>query len=143
MGSGREQSGQVLVLLLGLTIVVFAVVGLAVDGTKAFLMQRSLQNAADAAAVSAAASIDRRTYYSSGGMVIEIHERVATAAAASILERRGLPAMVKFGSDDQAVEIAVTSRVQTTFLRLVGIDEIDVAATAAAEPFAQVVPNVP
>jgi len=42
-----DETGQVIVLALGLTLVAFAVAGIAVDGTRVFLARRSLQNLAD------------------------------------------------------------------------------------------------
>jgi uncharacterized membrane protein len=57
----RGEHGQTTVLVVGLALVVFAVTGLAVDGTRAFLLRRTLQNVADASAVAAAGEISRAT----------------------------------------------------------------------------------
>lgn len=135
-----NETGHVTVLALGLAIVVVAVAGLAVDGTRAFLTQRSLQNVADAAAVSAAASIDRSTYYSSGGGRVELDDLEAKAAAGRIVADRGLPLDVDFVTRDDTVQIVVGATSRTTFLRLVGISEIPVRASAVAAPFSQNVP---
>jgi hypothetical protein len=53
-----DERGQIAVLALGLALVVFAIAGLAVDGTRAFLARRSLQNLADAAALAGAGELD-------------------------------------------------------------------------------------
>ena len=139
----RDEVGHVTLLALGLAMVVFAVAGLAVDGTRAFLAQRSLQNVADAAAVASAGSIDRDIYYASGGGVVELDEMEARKTAARVLARRGLPADVGFVARDGDIQILVRSTSRTTFLRLVGVTEIPVAAAAVAAPFAQVVPADP
>lgn len=136
--SAREEAGHVTVLALGLTMVVFAVVGLAVDGTKVFLTRRALQNVADGAAVSAASSIDESLYYASGGRSIELDESRAAQTAAEIIARRQVPMDIDLVAENEAVRIIVRSESRTTFLRLIGVDAIDVAASAVAAPFPQI-----
>ena len=135
-----DQSGQVMVLALGLALVVFSVSGLAVDGTRAFLERRSLQNVADAATVAAASEIDAGVYYRSGGETVRVSAAKAEAVALRLMGERGLPGRVSISIDNNSVSIVVRSEAKTTFLRLVGVDEIPVAASASAEPFAQEVP---
>lgn len=132
-----DQSGHMTILTIGLTLVVFSIAGLAVDGTKAFLLRRSLQNAADSAAVSAASSIDARSYYASGGATVELDEARARIVASRVLERRGLGA-AEFSSEGDVVSIVLVGESPTSFLRLVGIENIPVGASASATPFPQV-----
>jgi len=139
----RDESGQVMVLGVGLTLVVFAVAGLAVDGTRAFLMRRSLQNVADSAAVSGAASIDKRAYYNSGGRVVRLDQAAAHEAAAHLIQERGLPLIVDHMVADDTVSVAVRAEAPTTFLRLVGVDGIEVAASGTAAPFPQIPATAP
>lgn len=139
----RDEAGHASVLLLGLTFVVLLVVGLTVDGTRAFLLQRSLQNVADSAAVSAASTIDIGNYYASGGSAITVDPSLARANAARLIENRGLPVAMTMSTSTDAVVISVRSTSPTTLLRLAGIDGIDVGATAVAAGFPQRVPPGP
>lgn len=62
-----NERGQTTVLVLGMALLAFALSGVAVDGTRAWLYRRTLQNAADGAALAGAAELDRSAYYASGG----------------------------------------------------------------------------
>jgi Flp pilus assembly protein TadG len=131
-----EELGQATVLVLGLSLVVFAIAGLAVDGTRAFLLRRSLQNSADAAALAAAAELDEAAYYASGGKVAVLDEPAARRSAADWLQSRGLPLKAEVATAPDRVEVVVRAVVPTTFLGLAGITEIPVAARADASPIA-------
>ena len=133
----RDESGQLMVLTIGLALVVFAVAGLAVDGTKAFLARRALQHAADAATVAAASEVDVRTYYRSGGATVRLDAGDAERVAARVLAARGLSAITAIEADETSVAVVLRSESRTTFLRLAGIEVIPVAAEARAEPLPQ------
>lgn len=135
--SRSNEDGQVTLLAMGLTLVVFAVAGLAVDGTRAFIARRSLQNLADGIAVSSAAELNTDMYYRSGGASVVVDPERAETAAAQIMRGRGLQARVRFVADEQGVEISLVAETRTTWLRLVGIESIPVSATSRAEPFPQ------
>ena len=130
----RAERGQVSVLVLGLALVVFAVAGLAVDGTRAFIFRRSLQNAADAAAIAAASELDRAAYYSSGGVRLELEAASARRVAEGWLNRRGIEARTSIGVSGGEVRILLADELRTSWLGLVGIEEIPVAVQAAARP---------
>lgn len=121
-------------LVLGLALVTFAVAGLAVDGTRAFLHRRTLQNAADSAALAAAGEIDRNLYYSSAGRAVTLDPNAAASAAGQWIRRRGINADVSLGVSRSSVDVTLTGSLPTTFLGLIGIEEINVAARATAEP---------
>jgi hypothetical protein len=120
-------------------MVVLAVSGLAVDGTRAFLERRSLQNAADAAALAAADQVDETTFYVDGGEV-RLDPDEARRIAGEWLRRSPDPISGSITIDGSTVEVALRSRVETQFLRLVGIDAIPVTARAHAEPEVGAVP---
>jgi hypothetical protein len=132
----KNERGQVMVLALGLVFVCFAVGGLAVDGTKAFLYRRTLQNAADAAALAGAAELDRRAYYSTGGNVVDLDARAAEREVVSLLGRRGLPTERLISVRDGRVLVSLRGHVDTSFLRLIGISRLTVGADSAARPIA-------
>ena len=139
----RDESGQLMVLTMGLTLVVFAVAGLAIDGTRAFVLRRSLQNTADSAAVAASAEIDTSVYYSSGGSQVRLDERRAESVAVESLNVRGFAADAELVADEHIVTVVLRSESRTTFLKLVGIDNIPVVVTSSARAFPQAVPNGP
>lgn len=128
-----NERGQTTVLVLGMALIAFAVAGLAVDGTRAWLYRRTLQNAADAAALAGAAELDRGAYYSSGGRDVTL-ERDAATVASSWLARRDLAGNVRATPDRVVVEMR--GQVRTTFLSLAGIRTIDVGVRADAAPIA-------
>lgn len=135
--SRRNEDGHVTVLAIGLTLVVFAVVGLAIDGTRAFIARRSLQNLADGIAVSSAGALNTDMYYRSGGESVVVDPVRAETTAAQMLRSRGLHATVRFIADEEGVEVSLVGETKTSWLRLVGIESIPVSATARAEPFPQ------
>lgn len=132
----RDASGQTMVLVIGLALVAFGVAGIAVDGTRAFLHRRTLQNAADGAAVAGSGEIDLRSYYESGGRLVELDPASAEATARAWLQARGVDALVAVVADERGVVVVVRGHVRLSLLSLVGLDRIPVAAEARAEPVA-------
>jgi Flp pilus assembly protein TadG len=131
-----DQRGQAAVLVIGLALVTFMVAGLAVDGTRAFIYRRTLQNAADGAALAAASEIDKNRYYSSGGKRVILDGRAARETAIRLLSRRGLDVRASVVAGSDSVELVVRGEIPTMFLALAGIREVSVAVAARAEPFA-------
>ncbi|MFN2587196.1 MAG: pilus assembly protein TadG-related protein [Actinomycetota bacterium] len=130
----RDESGQVTVLVLGMALLAFAVAGLAVDGTRAWLLRRSLQNAADAAALAGAGELDDRAYYEAGGRTIALDAAASETVAARWLDRRGVAARASVAATEDRVEVEVTAEMETTFLALVGIGTLEVVVEADAAP---------
>jgi Putative Flp pilus-assembly TadE/G-like len=84
------EQGQTTILVVGLALVVFAVAGLAVEGTRAFLFRRTMQNIADSSVLAAAGEIDQSRYYASGGRVLRLDPTQADETARQWLNRRGI-----------------------------------------------------
>ena len=135
-----DQRGQATVLVLGLSLVTFAVAGLAVDGTRAFLLRRTLQNAADAAAVAAASEIDTSAYYSSAGRTVVLDLERATEQVATTLGSRAVVARPSVDVSRSGVSVVLRGAVRTTFLGTVGIRRVPIAVEARAEPIVGSVP---
>jgi Flp pilus assembly protein TadG len=131
-----DQRGQVTILVLGLSMVAFAVAGIAVDGTRAFLMRRTLQNAADASALAGAGELDVDAYYASGGRRLVLDPLAAKQMATTLLEQRDLVVVPTIAADQERVAVVLRTKVDTMFLRLIGIDNLAVAAQADARPLA-------
>lgn len=131
-----KEDGQITIFVLGMTIVAIAVTALAVDGTRAFLMRRSLQSSADAAALAAAAEIDVTSYHSSGGGTVRLDARRAGAVATRWLAMRGIDLRSRVSVEPDGVEVAVSHPLRTSFLRFVGIHRLMISTVARAEPVA-------
>lgn len=129
-----SQSGQMSILALGLAMLLFAVAGVAVDGTRAFLFRRSLQNAADASALAGAGEVDVDAYYETAGREVILEPLAARRAALEWLARRSLPAQAAIAADPNGLRVRLKGRIDTSFLALIGMQSIEIAAEAAAEP---------
>ena len=129
-----RETGSASVLVVGLALVTFAISGVAVDGTRALLFRRSLQNVCDAVALSASSQLDESRYYRSGGDAVRLDPGAARAVAARAAALRGLDARLSVSTNGSRVEVVLRGEVATTFLGLVGIDSIPVAASATASP---------
>ncbi|MDQ4124095.1 MAG: pilus assembly protein TadG-related protein [Actinomycetota bacterium] len=127
-----NERGQTTVLVLGMALLAFAVAGLAVDGTRAWLYRRTLQNAADAAALAGAGELDRPTYYATGEVVLD--EVASERTALRWLSARAMEARAAVDSTSDRVTVEMRGAVATTFLSLAGIDDIQVAVRADAAP---------
>lgn len=127
----RNDEGQVLVMVALMMLGVVSVVGLVSDGGLVFAQRRDLQNAADAAAAAGAMQINEAVYRATGEVVLD--EPLAREAAALYLEAEGgLDYVVSVLPD--RVEVSVSRQAATGFLRVIGIDGIEVSASASAEP---------
>jgi uncharacterized membrane protein len=120
--------------VIGVALLVFAIAGLAVDGTRAWLYRRTLQNAADASALAGAGELSRDAYYRSGGVVTDLDLASARRVAVGWVADSGLDVRSAYAVDSSGVEVALRGETSTLFLGLVGIDELAVAAEARAEP---------
>jgi Flp pilus assembly protein TadG len=129
-----NERGQTTVLVLGMALLAFAVAGLAVDGTRAWLYRRALQNAADGAALAGASELDRGAYYASGGEGVVVDESASRRLALRWLAARVTDARASVRTSPDRVTVEMRGRVATTFLSLAGIREIEVAVSADAAP---------
>jgi uncharacterized membrane protein len=117
-----------------MALLAFAVAGVAVDGTRAWLYRRTLQNAADAAALAGASELDRAAYYGSGGDRVVLDAGAGERTASAWLARRAVAARAAIDSTTERVTVEMSGVVPTTFLSLVGIEGIDVGVRADAAP---------
>lgn len=126
-----DEDGQVLVMVAFFMVGLVAVVGLVADGGLVFSQRRDLQDVADVAAAAGAMQVDEGVYRATGQVVLD--EAAARAAAIEYLdEEDGLDYVVSTGP--ASVEVSVERHATTGFLRVVGIDGVDVQAHAEAAP---------
>jgi len=127
----HDDEGQVLVMVALMMLGVVSVVGLVSDGGLVFAQRRDLQNVADAAAAAGAMQVDERAYRSTGEVILD--EQLARDAAALYLEAEsGLDYVVAVLPG--RVEVSVSRQASTGFLKVIGIDGVEVGASASAEP---------
>jgi Flp pilus assembly protein TadG len=135
-----EEGGQVIVMVAIAMTGLVAVVGLVSDGGLVFAQRRDLQNVADAAALAGAMQIDEGAYRASESVVLDEH--AAYRAATGYLEDEGDLAYSVVVRPAR-VEVAVSREASTGFLRVVGIDSVEISAKAMAEPRHGVASAVP
>lgn len=129
----RGERGQVLPLTaVFLALVLLPLAGFVVDGGILFMERRELANIAAAAATAGAQRIDEAQYRMSGGQVVVLNQQAARAAAAQHAAAAGVA--VEVATTPGTVRVTVSKRVPTSFLRIVGIDAMDVRATGTAVP---------
>jgi hypothetical protein len=130
----KGEAGYASILVLGFTLIAIGVAGIAIDATRAFLYRRSLQNAADAAALAGASEVDRKSYYASAGLTVELDPTAARARAAEWLGLRGLEVGAQIDATDENVRVVLSGEIDTTFLRVLGITGMPVGAESLARP---------
>ena len=130
------ERGQVTVMALGLALMSLVMAGLAVDGTKAFLLRRTLQNAADSASLAGAGEINRDALYRSGGKTLDLSPEEALRTARRYLALRQIDARVSFEMEEDDMSVVLRGSSETLFLGLVGISEVPVAVESNASAVA-------
>jgi Flp pilus assembly protein TadG len=135
----EPERGSVLALMPAAVLIFLVLGALAVDSALAFLGERSVSNAAAAAANdAAAAAVDRSTFYAGGDVRLDprLAREVAAAsvAAAGLDELDGLTVEVTVAAGAPEVTVTVRARVSYLFSAAVpgGPDGVDVEATAVA-----------
>lgn len=132
-----SERGSVTIWMLGLTLVILAFGGLAVDFWRALALQRELAALADSAAIAAASGVDEDRYRAIGEVVLDA-DRARGLALASVAFQPVDPdeVLVSFDSTATAVTVEVSDVLQLGLLGLlVGDSEpIQVRATASAVP---------
>jgi uncharacterized membrane protein len=108
-------------------------VGLVVDGGAAFDARRDLQNTADSAARAGAMQVDQPVYRASNGATVVLDQSSARATAAQFVASQGADLNAVITSDDQHVLVSLSRDVPTNFLRLAGINQVHIIASAPAE----------
>ncbi len=129
------EGGQASVLILGMLLVVLAVGGLVLDGSRAILLRRSLQNALDSAVLAGAEQVSVAVWQSSGGARVETERTLALRAASemfSTLAPRG--ASAHFEARGSTVTGRGRARAGFFLFSLVGIPYYEVEAEASASP---------
>ncbi len=117
----RHQSGVVAVAFGLMIPVVIGAVGMSVDMSQAYLVKARLSSALDAAALAAAAS--------GSDDEGEIQDKVDAFMEANYPEGRiGTKVDVDISLDGDELTVTATARLETSFMKIFGYDEVDVEA---------------
>jgi uncharacterized membrane protein len=122
----HDDSGQLLVLILGFAVVAGLLVTVVTNASRVFLYQRALSSAADGAALAAAQSVDTAAIYRGGAdETLPLDPAAVDAAVIDYLDAGGvaerLPglAVAATGTDGTTVTVTLTARVDLAFLNAV------------------------
>jgi uncharacterized membrane protein len=136
----RNRSNAQALLFVAVALPVFvAISGLAIDGAILLAQRRELQSSVDGAARAGATRVDMQLLRSSGGSDVQLDIERARAAGTTYLQQT-LPHAVAWQTRPMwqievtrtRVRVTVTGQMQTAFMRVVGVDEMQVGATADA-----------
>ena len=135
----RDDSGTILVLVLGFTAVLLLMVAVVVNVSAVILAKRGVASAADGAAVSAAQSLDVEAFYArglaSGRVPLDValaRVRVAEYAARADDLQPGLRLAVAIGADGSTAIVRGQRSVELPFGRILGFRPVTVQAEARA-----------
>jgi len=122
----HDDSGQLLVLILGFAVVAGLLVTVVTNASRVFLYQRALSSAADGAALAAAQSVDTAAIYRGGAEETLPLDPAAVDAAvvgyladAGVAERLPGLAVATTATDGTTVSVTLTVRVDLAFLNAV------------------------
>ena len=137
--SSRDDSGTILVLLLGFLAVLVLMVAVVVNVSSVILAKRAVVSAADGAAVSAAQSLDLPALYAGGlseeGIPLDsglAAQRVAEYEAGAAAGQPGLQLVLARIDGGTTVVVQGVREVQLPFGRLIGFEPVRVEAEARA-----------
>ena len=135
----RDETGTILVLVLGFFAVLLLMVAVVVNVSAVVLAKRGVASAADGAAVSAAQSLDLQAFYarglSSGFLPLEQGQAsaaVATYEAQARSAQPGLELVVDVSADGTTAVVRGRRSVELPFGRLLGFRPVVVEAEARA-----------
>lgn len=126
------QSGQAIVWTAVMMPLFLSVIGLAIDGGVVFKAERQLQNVADGAARAGAMQVDQQVYRSTSGATLQLDPNKAKQVAAQYLASQAPDVSGQVTADPQQVIVQVKQQVATSFIRIVGIDSVQIGAIAPA-----------
>lgn len=132
----QDESGTIVLWVLGLCVLLLAVGGIAVDLWRAADERRAIAALADAAAHAGASGIDEAAYRASGAVVLDPprSEALAGGALASAPDAHGVTGYA-VDATPEAITVAVQGQVPLTLLRLLtSEDALEVAVTSVAAP---------
>lgn len=132
----RSERGQAIVLIAIALVGLIAITGLVVDGGMAYADRRQAQNAADAAVLAASLARARGENYQYSAIQQAQQNGYTNDGEQSEVQVHNPPISGPYTGNAQYIQVIVTSRPQTYFASVVGIDNITntVEAVARVKP---------
>ena len=125
----NHESGSLTVFVAIISLALFVMVGLVVDGGSALAADRSAYSVAEQAARAGAGQISISQLRSKG--IVALNDSKAVNAAVSYAAAAGLPATAYVSGSTVIVHISYSR--PTTIISLIGIDSLHITATASAQ----------
>ncbi len=129
MNKYHRESGSLTVFVAVISLALFIMVGLVVDGGSALAADRSAYSAAEQAARAGAGQISVSQLRSKG--VVVLNDSRAVSAALSYATAAGFPATAYVSGNTVIVHISYYK--PTAIISLIGIDSLHITATASAQ----------
>ena len=127
---GRGDTGNASIVLVLITPALFGVAGLVVDGGRAINARQLAASQAEQAARAAADAVDVDAVRAGTGLLID--PLAARAAAQRYLSAAGATGAVDVRAG--TVTVTVSAATRTAFFAVIGVDQMNVSATATARP---------
>jgi len=133
---GLSERGQALILIALAAIGLFSFAALAIDGSAAFSDRAHAQNAADTAALAAALTKIRGGDWVQTGLARAGTNGYQNDGQSSIVHVHCPPENGPYAGNHEYVEVVIESNIQTTFGRVVGVNQVhnQVEAVTHVEP---------
>lgn len=131
-----DERGSITLWMVGLTMVVLAVGGVAVDLWRGLSAHRFVASVADAAAVAAGSAIDEDRWRLDGTLVLD-PSGVEGKVAATVAAQTGGPDVeysVATAGDGSGATVSAGTTVDLTLLALLVEGDLEVSATATVSP---------
>ncbi len=132
--------GQALVYLAVTLPVFMAMVGLAIDGALVLSARRELQSVVDGAARAGATRLDMESLRGGVANEVKLDQSRARAASLDYLDQQleadvawQRPPAIRVEVSDVRVRVAVEGSLRTAFLRVVGMEQVPLAASSTAD----------
>ncbi len=130
------ERGSVTFWVLGLTILLLAFGGLALDFWRALAVQREVAAVADAGVAAAASGIDELHYRSTGEIRLSGDRAVSLGAASIDGQGADVTSYVfTVAADGSRVDVVVTAEIESGFVAFFADDgRLEIRASSSAEP---------
>lgn len=119
----KSERGQALILIVFAIIGLIGMTGLVVDGGIVYSDRRNAQNAADTAAYAAGRAMIREEDWQNAGLNIAAANGYSNNGS-TVVQVVHPPSMGKYAGNDEYIQVLITSPVNTTFARVVGINQM-------------------
>lgn len=143
MKTNRSERGQAIVLVVLAIVAMFGFAALAIDGGRIMAERRQAQNAADAAALSAALEKVEGGNWQQQGLDLAAENGYDNDGVSDSVEVYNPPISGNLAGDAQYVQVIITSQVESVFIHLIypGPLQTTVEAVARARPASNMYAN--